>query len=291
MKAVVVERYGPVDGQRLADAPMPQPGEGEVRIRVAAAAIGFVDGLKIQGLYQTKDPLPFIPGMEFSGVVDALGSGVTLLQVGQRVLGLGLRGALAEFAVYPAADLHVVPVTVDLAQASGLLANYTTALYALSETAQLRAGEQLLVLGASGGTGSAAVTLGKLLGARVIAAASTEAPGVAMPPIGTGPWNVASASGAVTLSSAASGDGLATSLTTTIVRSSTSESRPVTGSVAVRYLLGSASNFALQPPLQKPISRPSCTVRCGVLAISTVMPQTGSRLTAPPAPCEWLCSA
>ena len=175
MKAVVVEQYGPVEGQRLAEAPMPQPGEGEVRIRVAAAAIGFVDGLKIQGLYQTKDPLPFIPGMEFSGVVDALGAGVTTLRVGQRVLGLGLRGALAEFAVYPAADLHVVPDTVDLAQASGLLANYTTALYALSETAQLRAGEQLLVLGASGGTGSAAVTLGKLLGARVIAAASTEA--------------------------------------------------------------------------------------------------------------------
>jgi len=175
MKAVVVEQYGPVDGLRLTEAPMPQPGEGEVRIRVAAAAIGFVDGLKIQGLYQTKDPLPFIPGMEFSGVVDALGSGVTTLRVGQRVLGLGLRGALAEFAVYPAGDLHVVPDTVDLAQASGLLANYTTALYALSETAQLRAGEQLLVLGASGGTGSAAVSLGKLLGARVIAAASTEA--------------------------------------------------------------------------------------------------------------------
>ncbi|MBN8973075.1 MAG: NADPH:quinone oxidoreductase family protein [Rhizobiales bacterium] len=175
MKAVVVEQYGPVDGLRLTEAPMPQPGEGEVRIRVAAAAIGFVDGLKIQGLYQTKDPLPFIPGMEFSGVVDELGSGVTTLRVGQRVLGLGLRGALAEFAVYPATDLHVVPDTVDLAQASGLLANYTTALYALSETAQLRAGEQLLVLGASGGTGSAAVSLGKLLGARVIAAASTEA--------------------------------------------------------------------------------------------------------------------
>jgi NADPH2:quinone reductase len=175
MKAVVVEQYGPVDGQRLTEAPMPQPGEGEVRIRVAAAAIGFVDGLKIQGLYQTKDPLPFIPGMEFSGVVEAPGSGVTTLQAGQRVLGLGLRGALAEFAVYPAADLHVVPDTVDLAQASGLLANYTTALYALSEIAQLRAGEQLLVLGASGGTGSAAVSLGKLLGARVIAAASTDA--------------------------------------------------------------------------------------------------------------------
>jgi NADPH2:quinone reductase len=175
MKAVVVEQYGPVDGQRLTEAPMPQPGEGEVRLRVAAAAIGFVDGLKIQGLYQTKDPLPFIPGMEFSGVVEASGSGVTTLQAGQRVLGLGLRGALAEFAVYPAADLHVVPDTVDLAQASGLLANYTTALYALSETAQLLAGEQLLVLGASGGTGSAAVSLGKLLGARVIAAASTDA--------------------------------------------------------------------------------------------------------------------
>ncbi len=175
MKAVVVEQYGPVDGQRLTEAAMPQPGEGEVRIRVAAAPIGFVDGLKLQGLYQTKDPLPIIPGMEFSGVVDALGAGLTTLRVGQRVLGLGLRGALAEFAVYPAADLHVVPDTVDLAQASGLLANYTTALYALSETAQLRAGEQLLVLGASGGTGSAAVSLGKLLGARVIAAASTEA--------------------------------------------------------------------------------------------------------------------
>lgn len=175
MRAVLVEQFGPVESQKLADVAMPEPGAGEVRIRVAAAAIGFVDGLKIQGLYQTKDPLPFIPGMEYAGTVDAIGAGVTCFAPGQRVLGLGLRGALAEFAVYPETALHHVPDGVDLERASGLLANYTTALYALSEIAALRAGEHLLVLGASGGTGSAAVSLGKLMGAKVIAAASTEA--------------------------------------------------------------------------------------------------------------------
>lgn len=175
MQAVLVERFGPVESQRLAEVAVPEPGTGEVRIRVAAAAIGFVDGLKIQGLYQTRDPLPFIPGMEFAGVVDAVGAGVARLAPGQRVLGLGLRGALAEFAVYPETALHVVPDGLDLEQASGLLANYTTALYALREIAQLRAGEHVLVLGAAGGTGTAAVNLGRLMGARVIAAASTEA--------------------------------------------------------------------------------------------------------------------
>lgn len=175
MRAVLVEQFGPVESQKLAEVAVPEPGQGEVRIRVAAAAIGFVDGLKIQGLYQTKDPLPFIPGMEFAGIVDAVGTGVTRFAPDQRVLGLGLRGALAEFAVYPETALHHVPDGVDLEQASGLLANYTTALYALSEIAQLRAGEHLLVLGASGGTGTAAVSLGKLMGAKVIAAASTEA--------------------------------------------------------------------------------------------------------------------
>ena len=93
MQAVLVERFGPVESQRLAEVAVPEPGTGEVRIRVAAAAIGFVDGLKIQGLYQTRDPLPFIPGMEFAGVVDAVGAGVARLAPGQRVLGLGLRGA------------------------------------------------------------------------------------------------------------------------------------------------------------------------------------------------------
>ena len=175
MKALLVEQYGPVEGQRLAEIGVPNPGFGEVRLRIAAAAIGFVDGLKIQGRYQTKDPLPFVPGMEFAGTIDAVGPGVAKFRPGQRVLGLGLRGALAEFAVYPADSLHAVPDAVDLEQASGLLANYTTALYALSEIAQLQAGEQLLVLGAAGGTGTAAVNLGKLLGARVIAAASTAA--------------------------------------------------------------------------------------------------------------------
>jgi NADPH2:quinone reductase len=162
--------------------PMPEPGPGEVRVRVLASAISFVDLLLASGGYQWKPPTPFVPGSEFSGVVDALGTGDTLgLRVGDRVCGVR-QGAWTEMLCLPAsAALRLggadeAPTASDWAiEAAALMAPYATALYALRERAHLRAGETLLVLGASGGVGHAAVQLGQVLGARVIAAASNPA--------------------------------------------------------------------------------------------------------------------
>lgn len=173
MKAVVVEQYAPIDQIELKDVPAPSMEPGQLRIRVEAAGIGFVDGLKIEGRYQTKDPLPFVPGTEFAGVVTDAPDAPDGYQPGMRVMGMTRSGALAEEIVVSPAALHSLPDGVAAEVAASFRANYLTALYALSARASLCAGEQLLVLGAAGGTGIAAVQIGKLLGARVIAAAST----------------------------------------------------------------------------------------------------------------------
>ncbi|WP_063682661.1 NADPH:quinone oxidoreductase family protein [Bradyrhizobium stylosanthis] len=171
MKAVVVEQYASIDQIELKDVPSPRIEAGQLRVRVEAAGIGFVDGLKIEGRYQTKDPLPFIPGTEFAGVViEGMAGG---FEPGMRVMGMTRSGALAEEIVVGPAALHPLPDGVAAEVAASFRANYLTALYALSGRASLCEGEQLLVLGAAGGTGIAAVQIGKLLGARVIAAAST----------------------------------------------------------------------------------------------------------------------
>ena len=146
---------------------------GEVRVKIGAAAVGFVDGLKVQGLYQTKDPLPFAPGTEFAGTVDAVADDVTAFKPGMPVLGMIRSGALAEYISVPSAALKHLPAQVPFEAGASFQANYLTGLYALEARAQLRAGETLLVLGAAGGVGIAAVQIGKLMGARVIAAAST----------------------------------------------------------------------------------------------------------------------
>ena len=145
-----------------------------MRVRIEAASVGFVDGLKVQGLYQTKDALPFTPGSEFAGVVDEAASDVRGFARGTPVMGTARSGGLAEYIAVPAMALEVMPEGVTPEVAASFRANYLTALYALSERAALRAGENLLVLGAAGGVGIAAVQIGRLLGARVIAAASTE---------------------------------------------------------------------------------------------------------------------
>lgn len=173
MKAVVVEQYAPIDQIELKDVPAPSMEPGQLRIRVEATGIGFVDGLKIEGRYQTKDPLPFIPGTEFAGVVTDAPGGPGGYHPGMRVMGMTRSGALAEEIVVSPAALHSLPDGVAAEVAASFRANYLTALYALSARASLCAGEQLLVLGAAGGTGVAAVQIGKLLGARVIAVAST----------------------------------------------------------------------------------------------------------------------
>ena len=174
MKAVLVEQYSPVRSVRIQDVPSPGVSQGQVRLRVKAAGIGFVDALKIGGLYQTKDPLPFVPGMEVSGVVDQVGEGVSQVRVGDRVFGLCRRGALAEEMVLSESELARIPEPLSFTQAAAVPVNYLTAVYGLRDRAALCAGEMLLILGAAGGTGTAAIKVGKMLGARVIAAASTE---------------------------------------------------------------------------------------------------------------------
>jgi NADPH2:quinone reductase len=173
MKAVVVEQYASIDQIALKDVPSPRIGPGQLRVRVEAAGIGFVDGLKMEGRYQTKDPLPFIPGTEFAGSVDEAPGAPGGYQPGMRVMGMTRSGALAEEIVVSPEALYPLPDGVAAEVAASFRANYLTALYALSARASLGAGEQLLVLGAAGGTGIAAVQIGRLLGARVIAAAST----------------------------------------------------------------------------------------------------------------------
>jgi NADPH2:quinone reductase len=174
MRAVLVEAFSAVKAVQIRDIPDPRCGPGKVRVRVAVAGLGFVDGLKIQGLYQTKDPLPFVPGMEISGTVQETGEGVRQFQVGDRVFGLTMRGALAEEVVVAADELALVPARLSFAQAAAVPMNYLTAAFALTERAALRRGETLLVLGAAGGTGTAAIKIARMIGARVIAGASTE---------------------------------------------------------------------------------------------------------------------
>jgi NADPH:quinone reductase len=173
MRALIVQQYGPIASLAISTLPMPLPGPGQVRVRVVATGLGFVDGLKVQGLYQTKDPLPFVPGMEYAGTIDALGESVKAREVGERVFGMTARGALAEYLLAQAGEVHAIPDRLNFAQAAAVPVNYLTASYALGEIAALLKGENLLVLGAAGGTGMAAIQVGKLLGAHVIAAASS----------------------------------------------------------------------------------------------------------------------
>lgn len=174
MQAVVVEKYDSIDNIQLKQVPLPEVSAGHVRVRIQAASVGFVDGLKVQGLYQTKDALPFTPGSEFAGVVDESAADVSGFTPGMSVIGMARSGALAEFVTVPAAALQAMPEGIAPEVAASFRTNYLTSLYALSEPGALRANEYLLVLGAAGGVGIAAVQIGKLLGARVIAAASTE---------------------------------------------------------------------------------------------------------------------
>ena len=174
MKAVLVEKYDAIDNIYIRDVEKPVVSGGQLLVRIQAVSLGFVDGLKVQGLYQTKDPLPFTLGMEFAGIVESAASNVTGFAPGTPVMGMARNGALAEYLTVPAAETHKMPKGVSPEVGASLSVNYLTALYALDPRAKLRTDEQLLVLGAAGGTGTAAIQIGKLLGARVIAAASTE---------------------------------------------------------------------------------------------------------------------
>jgi NADPH2:quinone reductase len=172
VKAVLCRAFGPPSGLTLEEVPAPRPGPGQVLIRVEACAVNFPDTLIIQGRYQTRPPLPFSPGGEVAGVVAGLGDGAAGPPPGTRVLAMTSHGGFAEMAVAGAHAVVAVPEDVDAVTAAALSYAYGTTLHALRDRAALHPGETVLVLGAAGGAGLAAVQVAKLMGARVIAAAS-----------------------------------------------------------------------------------------------------------------------
>lgn len=173
MKALLCTHYGTPDELELGDLPDPVPQAGEVVVRIKAAALNFFDTLIIQGKYQTKPAFPFSPSAEFAGVVESVGPDVTDFKTGDRVLGFTGYGAARETIAVSTRMLTPIPDELDFDRAAGLCVTYGTTLYALKNRANLQAGETLAVLGASGGTGLAAIEIGKLMGARVIACASS----------------------------------------------------------------------------------------------------------------------
>jgi NADPH2:quinone reductase len=174
MRAVLCEQFGPPETLVVKEVPDPEPRDGQVVVDVAGCGVNFPDVLLIEDKYQFKPELPFSPGGEIAGTVSAVGPGVEHLSIGDRVLATLGWGGMAEKVAIPAASAIPVPDGVDLVQAAGFLLAHGTSYHALVDRAAIRPGETLLVLGAAGGVGLAAVELGALLGARVIAAASTD---------------------------------------------------------------------------------------------------------------------
>ncbi len=174
MRAMVVERLGPPDVMELREVPRPEPGPGEVRLKVEAVGINFADVLAVAGEYLTRTRVPYTPGMEFAGVVDAVGEGVQGVEVGTRVASLGGRGGLAEYALSPAAALIPVPQGLSGAQAAAFPVSYFTAYHGLKTLGRGEAGEWVLVQAAAGALGTASIQLAKAMGLHVIAMASTE---------------------------------------------------------------------------------------------------------------------
>lgn len=173
MKALVCSAFGPPRNLVVQELPAPRPEPGQVLVDVKASALNFPDVLMVQGLYQVKPKLPFIPGAEAAGIVAQVGDGVTAWSVGDRVIAFPGQGGFAEACVLAADRLMALPEEIDFASGAALMLTYATSLHALRDCGRLAAGETLLVLGAAGGVGAAAVQIGKAMGARVIAAASS----------------------------------------------------------------------------------------------------------------------
>jgi len=173
MKALVCRTFGLPETLVVEEVPEPVAGPGQAVVRVHAAGVNFPDALIIQNKYQFTPALPFVPGSECAGVIESLGVGVERFRPGDRVVALTPSGAFAEKAVAPAEALTRLPESVDFATGAAFLLTYGTAYHALADRAALERGETLLVLGAAGGVGIAAIEIGKALGARVIAAGST----------------------------------------------------------------------------------------------------------------------
>ncbi len=175
MKAWSCETASSVDDLRWVEQPTPMPGDGEVLVEIQAASLNFPDLLIVQGKYQVKPPLPFVPGAEFAGVVVAVGEGVKHLKVGRSVACLSMTGAFATHAVVKATLCVPLPPGFPPVDAAAFIMTYGTSHHALIDRAALRNGETVLVLGAAGGVGTAAIQIAKAVGARVIAAASSDA--------------------------------------------------------------------------------------------------------------------
>jgi len=174
MKAVLCKAYGPPESLVVEEVPSPAPGPGEAVVAVRAAAVNFPDVLIIQNKYQVKPPLPFSPGSELAGVVKAVGEGVNAVAAGDAVFAITGYGAFAEEVKVDARRLLRIPGGMDFVTAAAFGLTYATSDHALRDRGSLESGETLLVLGASGGVGLAAIEIGKALGARVIACASND---------------------------------------------------------------------------------------------------------------------
>src|SRR6478752_2313521 len=174
MKAVLCKQYGPPDTLTFEELPSPRAGAGEVVVSVKAASVNFPDVLIIQNKYQFKPPLPFSPGSELAGVVKEVGAGVSGFRPGDKVIAFTTYGAFAEEVKTDATRLLPLPQGMDFVTGAAFLLTYGTSDHALRDRGALKAGETLLVLGAAGGVGLAAIEIGKILGARVIACASTD---------------------------------------------------------------------------------------------------------------------
>lgn len=174
MKALLCTELGSLDNLTVREVPSPRPDAGQVLVEVKASSVNFPDVLMVKGMYQVKPPLPFSPGVELSGVVKETGANVHHVAVGDRVLGFCGWGGFAEECLVPADRLMPLPAGMDYDIGAAFGLTYFTSLHALQDCGRLQSGETLLVLGAAGGVGTAAVEIGKVMGARVIAAASDD---------------------------------------------------------------------------------------------------------------------
>lgn len=174
MKALLSKNPGPPETMVVEDIPVPEPKRGEVRVKVHVAALNFFDCLIIEDKYQFKPPRPFSIAAELAGVVDAVGEGVERFAVGDRICGYVQTGSAREYVCAPEVVLSAIPKGVSDEQAACIMVTYGTSYHALKDRGELKAGETLAVLGASGGVGQAAVELGRIMGATVIACASSD---------------------------------------------------------------------------------------------------------------------
>ena len=174
MKAFLCKEFGPVDSHSVEEIEDPVAGPGQVVVDIKATGISFPDVLIVQGLYQFKPPFPFSPGSEISGVVSSVGEGVTMHKVGDRVMGSIGSGGLREKGVYLEQQLMPLPESMDFNTAAGFPLNYGTTYHAFKQRGELKEGQSVLVLGAGGGLGITAIHIAKAMGARVIAAASSQ---------------------------------------------------------------------------------------------------------------------